>query len=319
MASGKLENGECDVRMQQRFARTRSIEKAAKKSDKEAARVNRYNHVARQLKRSRNVDWHSDARQVAEEAAKAAGQLLLEMQSRVAARQKGPADLVTDADLASQALLRQRLLGAYPDFQFIGEEDDAVSREAALAQPSSPCWIVDPLDGTTNYVHGLESFCVSVALRDPDGLAIGVIYDPVRNQLFSGQRGAGAFRNGQRLATSGTRTLADALVAASFAARVAPNSPEVHRFVQVLYRAQAVRRLGSAALNLAYVAAGNLDGYWATSVKLWDVAAGWLLVREAGGTLTALDGGPVDHETPRFAATAHPELHQELLAALAEP
>ncbi len=264
------------------------------------------------------MDWQPEAQQAAEDAAKAAGNLLLEMQSRVAARQKGPADLVTDADLASQSLLRERLLGSFPEFQFMGEEDDAASREAASGNLATPCWIVDPLDGTTNYVHGLESFCVSIALRDAEGLAIGVIYDPVRRQLFSGRRGAGAYRDGQRLTTSGTRLLSEALVAASFAARVPPNSPEVHRFVQVLYRAQAVRRLGSAALNLAYVAAGNLDAYWATSVKLWDVAAGWVLVRESGGIITSLDGGAVSHDAPKFAASAHPDLQQELLAALSE-
>lgn len=261
--------------------------------------------------------WQEQAQQAAERAAREAGQLLLTMQSQISARQKGPADLVTDADVASQSLLRERLMGEFPDFRFIGEEDAPDIRAAQMSDPELPCWIVDPLDGTTNYVHGLEGFCVSIALRDSSGFLIGVIYDPVRDYLFSGRRNAGAFRNGQRLSTSHTRSLSDALVAASFAPRVSPDSPEVQRFVQVLYRAQAVRRLGSAALNLAYVASGNLDAYWATSVKVWDVAAGWVLVREAGGVISSLDGGPVQEDRPQFAASAQSELHEELLRTLA--
>jgi myo-inositol-1(or 4)-monophosphatase len=256
------------------------------------------------------------ARDSAERAAREAGRILRRMQAGISAREKGPADLVTEADLAAQAAIEQILTTEYPSFGFLGEESPPTDALSA-GRPEAPLWIVDPLDGTTNYVHGLDNYCVSIALRDRGELVLGLIFDPVRDQVFSAIRGGGAFRDGRPLRTSGTRDLTQALVAASFAAKVPPESPEVARFVQVLHRARAVRRLGSAALNLAYVAAGNLDGYWATSVKIWDIAAGWVLVREAGGVLSGLDGMAPDPARPQFAAAATPELQAELLRTLA--
>ncbi|MCA9150939.1 MAG: inositol monophosphatase, partial [Planctomycetales bacterium] len=146
---------------------------------------------------------------------------------------------------------------------------------------------------------------------------LGVVFDPVREQLFWARRGQGAWLNAQRLQTSSIQCMDGALIAASFAARVPPNSPEVTRFVQVLHTCQAIRRLGSAALNLCYVAAGKLDAYWASSVKTWDVAAGLLLVEEAGGRVTDLAGHPVSLDHPILAAASTAELHREFLATLA--
>ncbi len=249
----------------------------------------------------------------AEAAAHEAGQILRQLQGRVSPREKAPADLVTEADLTAQRVIEQRLRSDFPSFYFIGEEGDRDADRAETATASEFGWIVDPLDGTTNYVHGLDNYCVSIALRHGTQIEVGVIFDPVREQMFRAVRGQGVCLNGERLRVSGTQRLDQAMVAASFSARVPPNSPEVFRFVQVLHRARALRRLGSAALNLAYVAAGKLDAYWATSVNLWDIAAGLLCVEEAGGVITSIDGTPLDLDRPQFLAAASRQLHQELL------
>ncbi|MFC1759464.1 inositol monophosphatase family protein [Planctomycetota bacterium] len=245
---------------------------------------------------------------VAEQAAQAAGNVLLEMRGKVEPREKAPADLVTDADVASQRLIFKHLSSHYGDFAFLGEEDTGVTE----IPDAEYCWIVDPLDGTTNYVHGLENYCVSIGLRRGNQIVAGVIYDPNKNQVYSTIRGGGAFCNGERLQVSTTKNLSEALVAASFPARVPRDSDELKRFVEVLVRCQALRRLGSAALNMCFVAGGKLDAYWATSVKTWDVAAGLLLVEEAGGIVTNLAGEPLDIAQPRFVAGSTIELHREL-------
>ncbi len=250
----------------------------------------------------------TEAVNLAEQAAQAAGSLLLEMRGQVEPREKAPADLVTDADVASQRLIFEHLSSRFPDFAFLGEEDTGVAE-----QPNAEfCWIVDPLDGTTNYVHGLENYCVSIGLRQNDQIVAGVIYDPNRNHVYSATRGGGAFCNGDRLHVSKTGKLSDALVVASFPAKVPRDSPELKRFIEVLIRCQALRRLGSAALNMCLVSAGKLDAYWATSVKTWDVAAGLLLIEEAGGIVTSLTGEPLNIDQPKFVAGSTSELHREL-------
>lgn len=249
----------------------------------------------------------------AEAAARAAGQLLLDMQDQVKAREKGPKDLVTEADLAAQDMIRRRLAQDFPNFQFVGEEDPESLLDRSTDQP---CWVVDPLDGTTNYVHGMTDFSVSIALQSEGDVQVGVVYHPAVDQLYHAIRGQGAFRNGTRLAVSQIQPLKEALVAASFSPQVSPDSPEIQRLLRVLYHSQAVRRMGSAALNLCYVAAGQLDAYWATTVKIWDVAAGLLFVQEAGGMITSLDGSAVELERPKFLASSTPALHRELLSVL---
>ena len=248
-----------------------------------------------------------------EKAARAGGQVLLDWMGRFSVREKGPADLVTDADHASQDVIRRILLGDFPDHGFIGEED---------AEPSTSeaeyCWIVDPLDGTTNYVHGAPQFSVSVALTHKGKVIEAVVYDPMADECFSASLGAGAKRNGERIGVSEIRELAAALVAASFSAGLRGESAEVERFLAVLPRCQALRRMGSAALNLAYIAAGRFDAYWATSTKPWDIAAGVLLVSEAGGVVTDVDGGPLELSTGRFAAASTEALHRRLIEVLAE-
>lgn len=251
-------------------------------------------------------------RPACERAAQAAGETLLGWRDRVQASEKGPRDLVTEADLASQQLIRRMLLDAYPDHGFLGEEHQP---ELAPGEHEFQ-WIVDPLDGTTNYVHGLPQFAVSVALEHRGEVLVGTVYDPVARECFTAVRGQGAFLNGTPLRTSGTKDLSQALVAVSFAAAVQRDALEVHQFLEVLPMCRAVRRLGCSSLNLAYLAAGRFDAYWALSTKVWDIAAGVLLVREAGGTVTGIDGGALDVHQGHFAAAATPELHAALLVLL---
>jgi myo-inositol-1(or 4)-monophosphatase len=232
--------------------------------------------------------------------------VLLDWIDRFAVREKGPSDLVTEADLASQEVIREIVLGAYPDHGFLGEE--GVSEPL----PGAFRWIVDPLDGTTNYAHRLPQFCVSVALENAGRVLAGTIFDPISGECFTAVAEQGARLNGREIRTS----TSSALAAVSFPSRVARGSPLLADFIEVLHQSQAIRRMGSSALNLAYLAAGRLDAYWATDTKTWDVAAGWLLVQEAGGVVTGLGGGPCDLERPHFVAAGTPELHGQMLDTL---
>lgn len=207
-------------------------------------------------------------------------------------------DLVTDADRAAEDVVLSRIRGAYPGHAILAEESGALGPAAPLR------WVVDPLDGTTNYAHRLPHFSVSIALVDEHGPLVGVVHDPNRDETFFAARDGGAFldspraraRGGPaRLQVSGTDTLGAALVATGFPylrdAGRGDNLPEVNRLVP---RIRCMRRTGSAALDLSYVAAGRLDGYWEARLSPWDIAAGALLVREAGGTVVRMDGSPWD-------------------------
>jgi len=238
----------------------------------------------------------------------------------VTAREKQPKDLVTEADLESQRVIEEFLRQRFPTHRILGEESIGVA-EVAETNGDQVRWIIDPLDGTTNFVHGFPSYCVTVAVERGGTVWAGAVYDPVADECFHAGRGEGAAIDSSLsvstpLATSRCRSLDQALLAAGFSAQVTPGSIEVARFEGVLFRSQALRRLGSAALNLAYVAAGRLDGYFAESVKTWDVAAGVLLIEEAGGIVSAIDGSPLDLEQPRLAAAASRPLHDELVAVL---
>lgn len=250
---------------------------------------------------------------IAKAAALEAGKLLLEMIDSVEIREKGARDLVTDADVASQELIRSRLLSRFPDHRFIGEEDkflaDSVDDEAMY-------WVVDPLDGTTNYAHGMPNYAVSIALIHRQKVVVGVVYDPSTEELYWASIGGGAYRNGLRIDVSQEVKLDHALIAVSLPPTVSRNSDEVQQFLTVMERCQSLRRLGSAALNLCYIACGRLDGYWAMSTRSWDIAAGALICAEAGASLRSLDGGPfqVWHGSLMVAAT--PMLLDELAACL---
>lgn len=249
----------------------------------------------------------------AEQAARTAGKLLDELQGRCQVWSKGPKDFVTEADIAAQRVIREIVLGAYPSHAFVGEEDPHHGAwEAADFR-----WIVDPLDGTANFVHQLPSYAVSIGLEVGGTLAIGVVYDPASDECYTGERGKGAWLNGEPVQASRCERLEDAMVAASFGPNVQRGSDEIARFVEALIASHSMRRLGSAALNLCYLASGRLDAYWATSVKPWDVAAGVLIAQEAGAVITALAGGPFDIRHPQLAGAANQLLHQQFLEVLA--
>ncbi len=249
--------------------------------------------------------------EVCEEAVRRAGAVLLEHFGRVTVRHKGPADLVTEADVAAQEAVRQAIRDAFPSHVLIGEEDPA---DGGHRDEAEFRWIVDPLDGTTNYVHRVPFFCVSLALEHRGELVVSAVYDPKSDVCFSAAAGQGTYRNGSRVQTSRVRSLRDALVSAGFPNVVTPDSPDLRLFNEVVLSSQSVRRTGSAALNLAYVAAGLFDAAWSASTKVWDAAAGALLIREAGGVVTSFRGEPVGTPKGPFLAAATPELHQELLA-----
>lgn len=259
--------------------------------------------------------------EVAITAARAGAVELMARRNHHTVQEKAPKDLVTDADLASQKAIREILLDAFDNYVFVGEEEgendppDAVRKGLADAPP---CWVVDPLDGTVNYVHRLQSFAVSIALYCEGRMRLGVIYDPVTEELFSAIDGGGAKCNGEPIRCSDCTDVADALIACSFPAGVKGGDPEVQRFVRVLEQCRSLRRLGSCALNMCYVASGRLDAYWATSVAAWDSAAGTVIAREAGAVLTAYDGSPLDDWIPRFCVSASQGVHQSMIPLLSE-
>ncbi len=231
----------------------------------------------------------------AAEIAREAGALLREFyKSGVAAEYKGDVDLVTEADRASEKLIRERLNAAFPGHGIYGEEGTREGLEAEFR------WYVDPLDGTTNFAHQFPVFCVVLGCeRRAPGLApeadgemvAGVIYDPLRDELFQAEKGRGAWLNGRQIAVSKTAALQEALTATGFPSHKRHRSPNVHFYQEITLRSHGVRRAGSAALDLAYVACGRLDGFWEFNLNPWDTSAGVLLVREAGGKVSHFDGG----------------------------
>ena len=201
---------------------------------------------------------------------------------------KGAIDLVTEIDLKIEREFRQLIAERFPDHGVLGEEFGA-SGDRDAVEPY--CWVFDPVDGTTNYAHGLPIFCSSLALEIDGHIAVGAIYDPTRRELFTAERGHGAWLNGRPLRVSSEDTLLDSLLVTGFHYGIQRDPEElVGLFREFLTRARAVRRLGSAALDLCYVAAGRFDGYWESKIQPWDVAAGGLIVEEAGGRVTTITG-----------------------------
>ena len=230
-------------------------------------------------------------------AAREAGVLLRRHAGRPRrVRHKGDfIDLVTEVDAASERLIARRVHHRFPDHAFVGEEHTHTRRAPADAVYR---WIVDPIDGTTNFVHGVPTFAVSIGVEERGRLIAGVIYDPMRDEEFTALAGGGAWLNGRRLRVSRVRRLRDALLATGFSPRFrADPAPYLARFVDFQCVVHAVRRNGSTAISLAYVAAGRLEGFWESDVHPWDSAAGILLIREAGGRVTDYRGraaGPDD-------------------------
>ncbi len=249
------------------------------------------------------------------EAARAGGKILREQLGKAAVREKAPADLVTDADVASQQAIERLLLSRFPQHAFLGEESTKEDREAAAAS-GKPIWVVDPLDGTANFVHRLLSFSVSIALIEDNQPKVGVVYDPMLDTLYAAGSDGKVVKDGRPIRASGCQRMDQAMVCCSFPPGVKRDMPDVHYFLNVLESTQSLRRLGSAALNLCYLAEGCLDAYWATSVKTWDVAAGYLIARSAGVSFSNMDGGPFDLWNPNFVASGSQELQASMLACL---
>jgi myo-inositol-1(or 4)-monophosphatase len=246
------------------------------------------------------------------EAARRGAAVLEDWRRRFSVREKGRFDLVTDADLASQRAIRDYLAQRFPGHGFLGEED---ARHTRPGPDAPPTWIVDPLDGTTNYVHDCPLYCVSVGLQVDGELVAGAVLDPSRQELFSAAQGRGAWLNGQRLGTSRAERLEEALLATGFPPDLKGQERTLDWWRFFSLRTRSLRRTGSTALNMAWVAAGRFDGYWAFDNHVWDVAGAAVLVREAGGTLTNVDGSPYDPYTPDALASNGP-LHSVLLEAM---
>lgn len=250
------------------------------------------------------------ASQVAEEA----GELLLSAYGRVAAREKGPSDLVTEADLASQRHIAARIAETFPDHTLLAEE------EGIIPEPGrSWKWIVDPLDGTINFAHGFPFWCVSIGLEFEGRMVVGVVHDPLGRATFAGRRGGEPRRNGEPVRVSEAPTLRRSLIGAGLPTRFGADADrQMAYFRSLSTETHSIRRTGSTALNLAILASGGLDLYYTTSVHPWDVAAGILLVEAAGGRVTDLDGGPYRLDQPTLLASngkIHGEAVERLRAA----
>jgi myo-inositol-1(or 4)-monophosphatase len=201
---------------------------------------------------------------------------------------KGTIDLVTEVDVAVERMFRAMIAERFPDHQVLAEE-----MGGAAAAPRGPRWVFDPIDGTTNFAHGLPIFCSSLALEINGVAEVAAVYDPTRKELFTAERGGGAFLNGKPLRVSQAATLVDAMLVTGFPYDIHSRVDEiVGLFAAFVAQARAVRRLGSAAIDLCYVAAGRLDGFWETDLKPWDIAGGALIVAEAGGRITNMLGEP---------------------------
>ncbi len=217
-------------------------------------------------------------------------------------------DVVTQVDRQCEQRIRDLLLGAYPDHVVLGEEQ-------GQPRTSTHRWIVDPLDGTVNYTHGFPFFCVSIALEIAGTIELGVVYDGVRDELFSAVRGLGATRNGAPIAVSQQLELRRSLLSTGFAYDSDGIARNLEVFGRVLPEVQSIRRPGAAALDLCYVACGRVDAFWELTLHPWDVAAGMLIVREAGGTVTDVDGSPYHVDQPAILAS-NGHVHGKLLHLL---
>lgn len=245
--------------------------------------------------------------------AREAGELLRERFGHVRDIQyKGPVDPVTEADKASEALIADRLLAAFPDDRLLAEEGSGEGENTGAER----LWIVDPLDGTVNFMHGYPCFAVSIALVAGDATVVGVVYDPLRDELFAARRGAGATLNGEPIHVSETSELPRAMLVTGFAYDVRWRTENLAYFARFTDATQAVRRDGSAALDLAYVAAGRYDGYWERGIVAWDVAAAALMLEESGGIVSRYSGEPFDAFAREIVAS-NGHIHQAMLDIIA--
>lgn len=226
-------------------------------------------------------------------------------------RLKGEINLVTEVDILCEKTIKEIILKKFPNHDFLGEEGgETVGGESAYK------WIVDPLDGTTNYAHGFPVYCTSIALEINGEVMIGVVYDPTRDELFTAERGKGAFLNGERISVTRRDKLVECLLATGFAYDIRDSKVDnIDHFTRFIKKCRAVRRPGAAALDLCYVAAGRLDGFWEMQLKPWDTAAAYLLVREAGGKITLFGGGAYSIYDPEIVAS-NGSVHDRMIEVL---
>jgi myo-inositol-1(or 4)-monophosphatase len=251
-------------------------------------------------------------------AASRGAEILESWRARFSVREKARADLVTEADQASQDAIKALLLGRFPDHHFLGEEGAAGHSLEALRPGTGapPTWVVDPLDGTANYVHDVPAYCVSIGLWAGGRAVLGVILDPRQKELFTAASGRGAFLNGKPMKVSSVPAVRDGLIATGFPANFEKQKRNLAVWARVSEHVQALRRNGSTALSLAYVACGRFDAYWSFDNWPWDVVAGFALVEEAGGAVACADGSPSDPFRPDSLVT-NGRLQDELLGIIA--
>ena len=248
------------------------------------------------------------------ETARQAGQILLEKFGRkLNISKKGDINLVTEADLASEKLIIERIRSHYPKHAVLAEE---AGNAVLLDGVNTFKWIIDPLDGTTNFAHGYPCFCVTLALEHDGEIVVGVTFDPTRNELFAAEKGRGATLNGKTIRVSETEGLGDALLVTGFPYDFKQRENFARHLTQFLLTSRGVRRDGSAAIDMAYVACGRFDGFWEEGLNPWDVAAGYLLIEEAGGQVSYYDGGKFSIYTPPICAS-NGLIHNEMLNVLA--
>lgn len=254
-----------------------------------------------------------DYLQSAELAAREAGKYIVSNLGKVkqVSFKSQQSNLVTEVDKKSEEIIIETLQKDFPDFDILAEESGASS-----TKNSEFMWVIDPLDGTTNFTHGLPIFSVSIGLIKGNEVIAGVVYDPTRDQLFSAEKGKGAFLNGKRISVSKTKDIKKSLLVTGFPYNVEEN-PDFcfERFVIMTQNSRAVRRLGSAALDFAYVAAGIFDGFWEVKLNPWDIAAGLLLVNEAGGKVTNFKGEDSDIFNPQILAS-NGQIHNKMIELL---
>lgn len=250
--------------------------------------------------------------ETAAEIAREAGALVNQyLERHVGFEMKGEFDLVTEADRSSERLIVDRLLSHFPAHSIVAEEGSGTEGSSEFR------WYVDPLDGTTNFAHGFPAFNVTMALEQGGELIAGVIFDPLRNEMFTAERGGGAYLNHRRIHVSKTPRIETSLVATGFPSRKRHLNVNVHFFYQLAMLSHGVRRAGSAALDLAYVACGRLEAFWEFGLNPWDMAAGVLLIREAGGTCTDMHGGPLHLRGPHLLAD-NGAVHGEIVGLFEE-
>lgn len=251
--------------------------------------------------------------ETAVEIARESGALVANYHQRhIPYQTKGEFDLVTEADRASEKLIVERLRSHFPAHAIVAEEGGG--HESA----SEYRWFIDPLDGTTNFAHSFPMFCISMGLERAGELIAGVVFDPIHGELFTAERGAGAFLNHHRIHVSPTAIVSDSLASTGFPSRKRHHNINIHFYYQLAMASHGVRRTGSAALDLAFVAAGRLDFFWEFGLKPWDMAAGALLVEEAGGRTGDMTGAPLSVTASDHILADNATLHQEILTAFGD-